>query len=1174
MKKYILSFAVMSLMAITHAEVVHHDASKPTISQRGYAMECWQDTETGYYYSDAECKTRKSPAEIFSYVKLSKDPYVGGLGFKCCDPSRLDDPEYDWAVETKYLLKETDTRFAEFEVYGADVKNARLKWYKDNWNYVPENNVLVSVYVNGELVYSYDKDDKSEPLFWRYAVPLPDLKTGDRVRFEVAKPGTEDDYFYRNTVFTACLEYERSGLAYVPLTIKVLSREKLEGEKEPELEWCIMEGSTVSGYDLGDIILKRDEGETPGKYTIHASRGENTDPVYDITFREGTFVILSKEEAEFIEVATLDELRSAVNAYEFPRIKLVADINLNGMENTLCGTFHGTIEGDGHAVVGSTGGRVKCASLFDNADGALIQNINFKDIRIDSDEIGNLGVIASEVTDCTFKNVTMDHVSVWTNESNAGTLAGKSNGCHFEQVQVNGCDVTVDCDQAGGLVGYSTRDHFIYCSTDEHSSVFADGYDDIHRARCGGLVGAGKQGEYIHCVNRAIVGGDLAQLGGIIGFADGSKLSLCINIGMVVSMDESDFGPLSERYRRSELPRDMYRYGDEIYRPQYLTDDDRKNVDSDGAIGGIVGHGENTQVTECVNFGPFYGTSTDFFTHDGVAGIVGHAEKSHVELCANYGYNAKEGSKYMGGIVGDATTTIINNCFNATASAYGSISTNGSIVGMAWQKTKVNNCLSAVAQRIVGEDWALQGALVDVFVDPATGNNYRLEADNETNEWEMMVNSNLMGSGLLAFWLNNGQENREQGVAPWRQNLNADGNKTMDVSPVLDATHNEVTTADITTVTHITDAEGLMAFAQRVNNGEQLACAVLDNDIVMPAGKTWTPIGKDEPNKHYRGLFDGQGHSISGLVVTINENEQGAGLFGTIQYNAIIRNVIVDNTCVITNKGIGGAAGIVGRFNTNANWGDAIIDNCASYASVNARKHAGGIFGRVLTGKDAGPNIRVYVESCYNMGTITADDGDSALLCGYTKDNGYVSNCWSGGLLKMSDPNYQYWPFSTVNDNNNRKIECLVGYNRDHHVENCYIIDPDVNVDHYNYRTDYDLSLQDGVEIVSDASVSSGELCYKLNKGVVDGTQRWYQTVTGEHTDACPVLTKLEDGTNMVFRYTADDAFGYGNTSCEEIRTVILGIESLSEHPITDIDASGDTSVGDLLKFINAARKK
>ena len=905
-----------------------------------------------------------------------------------------------------------------------------------------------------------------------------------------------------------------------------------------------------------------------------------------------------QDENGYYLVSNLQELKDAVNATKdsqgksTSKIKLTDNIYLNGMQNTLCTTFAGEIDGSftvrnnkgidvtlKNMIFGSTLGdeetRKKCSYLFTYLEDATIKNVAFYNIRIESDDRDNMGVIASTATNTTFEQVSLEKCSIFTDENNAGAVVGQAKNCKFFVVFVNSCSVTVDGVRAGGFVGYSENNQYVYGGSSLGTAVFADGNNGKNGGWSGGIAGYSKNDKFYYMANLALVGADQNFVGGYAGESEGSNFYRCQNSGAVLQIDEDDSDP-EESFRA--IHEKML---DEINKTKSTStidaglDVDTKifacmlnvggdldlistldlqaapqtrmtgvgpslvarlfepvaevavNVDwsalsslltYENAAGWVpMGGGEAAAAASTgLSFGAACAigaavvvvvvaaaiTIYIFNGDDEVGGICGKATGGFFEQCTN---NATLSCRddNCGGIVGLGIGVTINNCLNTGKLDYDEESSSGAILGQAKangsKKCKVTNCFSTIPFQIIGS-W-----YIDDGVDDASGNNYRWKGNFEKAcDWEMVIlDSSLSDLSYLkgkqvGYLLNNGVENRRAGIAPWRY----PGNLIF-AYPNLDPSYDEITVEGLPH-TDISTADELLAFAAAVNSGEQFKVGILTADIVIPKGKTWTPIGKNEANKHFRGIFDGQGHTISGLEVEINSEDQGAGLFGTIHSNAIIRNVILDNTCKITNNGIGGAAGIVGRFNTQWYWSEAIIENCANYASVNAFKHAGGILGRVFTGANNGPSVRVYVENCYNMGTITAGDGDSGLLCGYTKDHGYVSNCWSGGKLKMADPNYQYWPFSTVNDNNDRKIECLVGYNTKHHVENCYIVDPDVNVDHYDYRTDYALSLQDGVTIVSDKEIATGELTYLLNGSTNDVNKRltWQQELG---KDALPV---------------------------------------------------------------------
>ena len=137
-------------------------------------------------------------------------------------------------------------------------------------------------------------------------------------------------------------------------------------------------------------------------------------------------------------------------------------------------------------------------------------------------------------------------------------------------------------------------------------------------------------------------------------------------------------------------------------------------------------------------------------------------------------------------------------------------------------------------------------------------------------------------------------------------------------------------------------------FRDQINSGKNYS-AVLTADIDLK-NQDWTPIGKAE--HPFTGIFDGAGHTVSGLKVTGAPN---AGLFGAGS-GATIQNVVVSGTVSGTN-----AAGILAQTVTAA----CTIRNCGSTAAVTGTDYVGGIVG--LAAAD------VTVTACYNSGTVAAD---------------------------------------------------------------------------------------------------------------------------------------------------------------------------------------------------------
>ena len=84
--------------------------------------------------------------------------------------------------------------------------------------------------------------------------------------------------------------------------------------------------------------------------------------------------------------------------------------------------------------------------------------------------------------------------------------------------------------------------------------------------------------------------------------------------------------------------------------------------------------------------------------------------------------------------------------------------------------------------------------------------------------------------------------------------------------------------------------EELAWFANKVNSRDTAISAVLTADIDLNY-KAWTPIGKDSVAA-FDGVFDGNGHSISGISVS---SKMYAGLFGVIDVGTV-KNLVIENS--------------------------------------------------------------------------------------------------------------------------------------------------------------------------------------------------------------------------------------------------------------------------------------
>ena len=196
------------------------------------------------------------------------------------------------------------------------------------------------------------------------------------------------------------------------------------------------------------------------------------------------------------------------------------------------------------------------------------------------------------------------------------------------------------------------------------------------------------------------------------------------------------------------------------------------------------------------------------------------------------------------------------------------------------------------------------------------------------------------------------------------------------------------------------NAAGLQAFADAVNNattdeGRALNCR-LEADITLPAlsnpdtESNWTPIGTHD--KPYTGTFDGNGYTVSGLVIN-RESTSYQGFFGYIDaYSkpATVKNLTVEGK-------------VTGKYYTGGIVGCSLLGNrvesCVSRVEVKGDDFVGGI---------AGSNHVATITACTNTGSVTGTGNIGAIggIAGYNSGSTITASTNTGSVMGTSDKNY------------------------------------------------------------------------------------------------------------------------------------------------------------------------
>ena len=190
------------------------------------------------------------------------------------------------------------------------------------------------------------------------------------------------------------------------------------------------------------------------------------------------------------------------------------------------------------------------------------------------------------------------------------------------------------------------------------------------------------------------------------------------------------------------------------------------------------------------------------------------------------------------------------------------------------------------------------------------------------------------------------------------------------------------------------NAEGLKNIAKLVNDGNTGIDITLTGNIDLK-GIDWTPIGKDD-NKAYTGTFDGNGKTITGLTVT--GSYKYAGLFGDIDENGTVKNVVLEGVQIESDNSSGYAGGVAGD-----SWGT--IENCSVSGSVSGTTFAGGVVGSQWGGSITGCNSSATVKGVIFAGGIAGETNSGASLTGcyatedVTVENDGTNNSHAGGVV-------------------------------------------------------------------------------------------------------------------------------------------------------------------------------
>lgn len=499
----------------------------------------------------------------------------------------------------------------------------------------------------------------------------------------------------------------------------------------------------------------------------------------------------------------------------------------------------------------------------------------------------------------------------------------------------------------------------------------------------GGIVGWNDGGTVENCSFSGSVSGP--NVGGIVGYNNGGTVSNCINSGSVYSN------------------RDSY-------------------------AGGIVGYNNGGAVINSANSGSVYVTATTSgtsFYWPVAGGVVGvNYNNSTIENCSNVGsvtINADAGvtGTSEGGVAGYSYGTIINCYYLSTTADIGIDSPlwNTSNDGEATSKTLDEYKSGEVANLLQGAQESLVwGQTLGTDDYPFLTNEeskqvYKVTFDyaaEGTEDVVMYVNSggtvSLPGgvgfdasTGVITQWMTADGETltadikvTENITLTGQSDFFAKGKGTQDEPYLI---------PDLTTLEYFRDYvnAGNVCFGKYF----KMTADIDMSETYSENGKSWTPIGNygSGTSRVFGEIFDGDGHTVSGLYIKSNLDYQG--LFGCLR-EGTVENLNVSGTVSGRNL-VGGITGV----NSNGT-----ITNCNNIATMSGSDPVGGIAGR---------NDNGTISNCYNTGAVSGSGSSTVGGITGNNKNGTITNCYNTGAVSGRG-----------------NVGGITGYDENGTISNCY----------------------------------------------------------------------------------------------------------------------------------------
>ena len=221
-------------------------------------QDCWEEKATGKYYADDYLEHELTSYEAIGYPKLPSNPITAKDGFTIKESSIYDGIPFDWAAETTFEKGESGMRTVEITVTEPNMyNNARLVWYISTGAGYAAGHLDYAIYKNGVVVESYSQPLNADFTRGLRSVPLPDLKIGDKIKFEFNWRGGSNI-----PIVAACLQYIYPQDLYLRAEEagSTIQLNKVGNPYDTSLEYSTT-GTKWQPYTFGQTITLANEGD-------------------------------------------------------------------------------------------------------------------------------------------------------------------------------------------------------------------------------------------------------------------------------------------------------------------------------------------------------------------------------------------------------------------------------------------------------------------------------------------------------------------------------------------------------------------------------------------------------------------------------------------------------------------------------------------------------------------------------------------------------------------------------------------------------------------------------------------------------------------------------------------------------------------------------------------------